>query len=237
MKHPVRKNRWQDIGAVAGCAMTLWVAVIATAIALVSPGSARAQGSVTQTLTWIAPGDDGNVGTAAQYEIRFYTEPIDSTNWDLATPFPGPYPEPAAAGTRQFFQFTVPTDTTYYIAIRARDDGLNWSPVSDPVAVAADGITVIVPMVTEFRGNYPNPFNAGTTIDFTTSAPVHVDISIYNLLGKRVRQLVNRPMSAERHRISWDGTDDAGNALPSGTYLYRIIAGSFSRLSKMSLLK
>ena len=87
------------------------------------------------TLTWTAPGDDGNVGTASQYDIRYSTSPIDEGNWDSATQLDGE-PTPSPAGTEEIFTVTgLSTDTTYYFAMKTADEVPNWSELSNVTSV------------------------------------------------------------------------------------------------------
>jgi hypothetical protein len=93
---------------------------------------------------------------------------------------------------------------------------------------------------TEFalNQNYPNPFNPTTSIRYQLPKEAHVTISIYNILGNKVRTLVdNQAKPAGYYLVQWDGLNDAGNQLPSGTYLYHINAGSFNATKKMLLMK
>jgi len=80
--------------------------------------------------------------------------------------------------------------------------------------------------------NYPNPFNPKTVISYQLSAFSHVDLSIYNLLGQKVRILVSKKQTAGVYKLEWDA---AGFA--SGIYFYRISAGNFTAVHKMILVK
>lgn len=109
--------------------------LVAAALLVGLPILARAQGSGPDSvsLAWTAPGDDGTIGTAAAYDLRMHDQPIDLTNWDLATPVSGP-PAPRAAGTRQTCVVRGLTrGTVYYFAIRTRDGADNWSGLSNVV--------------------------------------------------------------------------------------------------------
>ncbi|NIW44431.1 MAG: T9SS type A sorting domain-containing protein, partial [candidate division Zixibacteria bacterium] len=64
-----------------------------------------------------------------------------------------------------------------------------------------------------------------------------VELSIYNMLGQKVKTLVSKPQQAGAHTIQWHAKDDRGNALASGVYLYRLQAGNFSQTRKLMLLK
>jgi hypothetical protein len=106
-----------------------------------------------------------------------------------------------------------------------------------PVVDVDDDNVAMLPATFELGQNYPNPFNAGTAIDFALPQPSHVSIEIFNVLGQRVRVLVDRPLAAGRHRITWDGRDESGQTVASGTYAYRIQAGDFVETRKMVILK
>jgi len=76
-----------------------------------------------------------------------------------------------------------------------------------------------------------------TTVKFGLPHACRVKLEIYNIAGQRVRTLVDGDRSAGYHAVSWQGTNDAGNRVASGVYLYRITAGDFVQSLKMLLLK
>ncbi|MBM3237259.1 T9SS type A sorting domain-containing protein [Candidatus Poribacteria bacterium] len=85
------------------------------------------------TLKWTAPGDDGNVGTAAQYDIRYSTSEITDANWDAATPCKD-VPKPQPAGSEETFKVTgLSPFTIYYFALKTADEVPNWSDLSNVV--------------------------------------------------------------------------------------------------------
>ncbi len=85
--------------------------------------------------------------------------------------------------------------------------------------------------------NYPNPFNPLTSIQFVLTKPERVRLEIFNILGQRVRTLVDEYLAAGNKLVGWDGTDDSGKELSSGIYLYRITTAGYSAARKMLLLK
>ena len=89
----------------------------------------------------------------------------------------------------------------------------------------------------ELKDAYPNPFNPTTTIEFTTAKTEFVELVIYNIRGQKIRTLVAERVMAGLHRQVWDGTDNFGNPVPSGVYLYRINATEGSRTKSCVLLK
>ncbi len=90
----------------------------------------------------------------------------------------------------------------------------------------------------ELSQNYPNPFNPTTTIKYALKEDVKVSLKIYNSLGQEVRTLVNEHQNAGFKEIMWDGKNNQGSAVPSGIYMYRLVAGSkFVKANKMTLMK
>jgi hypothetical protein len=86
--------------------------------------------------------------------------------------------------------------------------------------------------------NYPNPFNPATTIRFSVPGEGRVQLAIYDLLGRRVRTLLDGNLSGGVHAIRWDGRDERGIAVGSGTYFYRLSAGSgLVQTRRLTLLK
>jgi hypothetical protein len=86
----------------------------------------------------------------------------------------------------------------------------------------------------EFRldQNYPNPFNPSTQISFSLPVGVHVDLAVYDMMGRRVTQLVDAFTAVGTHRVTFDAA-----ALPSGIYMYVIKAGGMTASNKMTLIK
>lgn len=85
--------------------------------------------------------------------------------------------------------------------------------------------------------NYPNPFNPVTTIRYALSKRSRVTVEVFNLLGEKVRTLVNGEQAAGFHSVVWDGTTDAGVRAASGVFLYRLTAGEFRATKKLVLLR
>jgi len=85
--------------------------------------------------------------------------------------------------------------------------------------------------------NYPNPFNPTTTIEFQIDRSSHVVLEVFNLLGQRIRTLLDRPMAHGKHSVVWDGRDSSGEDVASGVYFYRVAAGANTETRKMVKLK
>ena len=85
--------------------------------------------------------------------------------------------------------------------------------------------------------NYPNPFNAQTTIHFMLPHTVHINLDIFNIKGEIVKSLISKVMDAGYQSIKWDGTDNNGQKMSSGMYIYKINTEEFIDSKKMLLLK
>jgi hypothetical protein len=95
----------------------------------------------------------------------------------------------------------------------------------------------LLPLKFELAQNFPNPFNPATSIKFTLPEPGRAALEIYNVLGQRVRTLVDEALPAGLYTVTWDGTDWDGHEVGSGIYFYRLKYGDFTEQRKMVLLK
>ncbi len=94
-----------------------------------------------------------------------------------------------------------------------------------------------IPMIFSIGQNHPNPFNRNTIIEYTLPRRCQVQLGIYNILGQRVRTLLNLEQDAGYYTASWDSKDNNDQEVASGVYFYRIKAGDFVKAKKMLLLK
>lgn len=101
------------------------------------------------------------------------------------------------------------------------------------VGIAED----ILPATFALEANYPNPFNPSTTIRYALPEAARVRLSVYDLSGRLVRTLVNAEENPGYKQVAWNGRNQAGDALSSGVYLYRLEAGEFVQTRKMLFLK
>jgi hypothetical protein len=116
------------------------------------------------------------------------------------------------------------------------DEPVVTIPVS--LNIVATGIDDPVPSTYMLYGNYPNPFNPATHIRYGLPTAGSVGLRIYNLSGRLVRVLVPDVWhDPGRHEVRWDGRDEAGAAVGSGVYFYRLEAGGRVLESRMVLLK
>ena len=89
-----------------------------------------------------------------------------------------------------------------------------------------------VPQSFNLSQNYPNPFNPTTTIDYQIPKQSHVRLSVYDILGNKVEDLVNENKSAGKYSINFNAS-----SLSSGTYFYQLEAGNYMQTKKLILIK
>ena len=96
-----------------------------------------------------------------------------------------------------------------------------------------------LPMPDEFSlyQNYPNPFNPVTQIKYDLPEDAMVSITIYDIMGRSIKSLVNSQQTAGYRSIQWDATNNLGEPVSAGMYIYMIQAGEFTKTKKMVLLK
>jgi hypothetical protein len=137
--------------------------------------------------------------------------------------------QPAAAGYR---------GKGVYVWPDARQNGLRiyaTQEIYEPTDV--DIPQNLLPSRFSLEQNFPNPFNPSTSIRFTLDSPGYARLDVFNLLGQRVRTLVDRICPAGSHEVTWDGTADDGRPAVSGVYFYRLQKGSDRLTRKMTLIK
>jgi len=94
-----------------------------------------------------------------------------------------------------------------------------------------------LPQAFNLYNNYPNPFNPVTTLRYDIPENSHVTITIYDMLGRQVKTLINQTQDAGYKSLIWDATNDYGKPVSAGIYLYQIQAGEYISTKKMVLLK
>jgi len=107
-----------------------------------------------------------------------------------------------------------------------------------PVDIADQPLPVVEQF--ELGQNFPNPFNPATKIHYTLPRNLNnsqVNLEIFNVLGQRVRTLINEKRLAGTYTVEWDGKDDRARPAASGVYVYRLRAGEFTDSQKMILLR
>jgi hypothetical protein len=141
----------------------------------------------------------------------------------------------------------VSLDTTYDDRLGSMYFGLigglvEFAPavrVQSPITILPDAIEgeAPIPFSYALNQNYPNPFNPETNIEFSLPKDSYVSLTVYNLLGQQVRNVIDGNIAAGVHTALWDGRDESGAVVPSGVYFYKLYTPEFSQTNKMTLLR
>jgi len=103
--------------------------------------------------------------------------------------------------------------------------------------VSIDDEAEALPMETSLKGNYPNPFNPSTVVEFSLREASDVTLDVFNIMGQKVATLVDSHMEAGNHSVVWNSKDKSGNSVASGAYFYKLTAGDYTSVKKMLLVK
>jgi hypothetical protein len=124
-----------------------------------------------------------------------------------------------------------------YIMSNDPDDGSVFIPLSLSVMGMGAHDEALLPKEFALHQNYPNPFNPVTTLRYDLPENSMVNIRVYDMLGRQVKELVNNYQSAGFKSIIWNATNDFEKPAAAGVYLYKIQAGDYVQIKKMVLLK
>jgi hypothetical protein len=130
------------------------------------------------------------------------------------------------------------TDTHFFKPLKRNQKGINfkWTGVKYTEVGTFEQEEDVIRNV-YLSQNYPNPFNPQTVISYSLTQNTRVELMIYNILGQRIRTLVDEFQTAGFKTIHWDGKDNQGEEVASGIYFYRLKAGDYSETKKMVLMK
>jgi len=139
-----------------------------------------------------------------------------------------------AAGELVEFNFNIPNGDFDLSSDLNLTDFLIVNPAADFMPVDIKGQ---LPKSFSLAQNYPNPFNAGTNISFSLPSAGYVELSVYDLLGRKVTILLDSFLPAGNHLVTWDGRSGIGERMATGIYFYRLKAEGFDDTKKMLLVK
>ena len=140
------------------------------------------------------------------------------------------YPYYLRAANRNYY---YPPYTNNYLGFRCLREVYSTDV---PVNIETNEINIITDQFT-LEQNYPNPFNPETIIEYQLPKASKVKLRIFNILGQKVKTLIDEEKHSGYHSVKWDGTNNYGQKVASGIYLYRLQTESFTEVKKMILLK
>lgn len=208
------------------------------AFILVLPSPASSQ-TRSVTLEWTAPGDDGYIGKATAYEIRFSRYPITPQNFVFAVRLntallPGP------VGTHERMTvFGLQYGIPYYFALRAYDDAGNLSQISNvaylsPGVAEVDGQAALEP---QFAAPHPNPVRSSTMFAVTMPKSDQLRVEAFDISGRKVRTIAQGQYSGGTFNLKWDLRADDGHPLQAGAYLVRGQLGESVFLRRVNVIR
>ena len=199
--------------------LTSSLAVLLALVVSVPVGAAT--GSVT--LQWTAPGDDGVVGRASAYDLRYSLAPITAINFAAATRAVG-VPFPAIAGSAESFTVTgLVIGQSYYFAIETADEVPNWSALSNVSQSGTSGTTAATPISMPVSFSLPRPDPARQSATWSYALPEAGDVSLeaFEVTGRHIRSITHGSQPAGAGEATWDLRDDGGRRVAPGVYLVR----------------
>ncbi len=112
-------------------------------------------------------------------------------------------------------------------------------PYLSTLTVSSENETIVeLTNLSELIGNYPNPFNPTTTIEFSVESDSNIELIIYNIKGQKIKTATQKQYEKGIHSIIWDGDDKFGKSVSSGIYLYELnVNGKTEAVKKCLLLK
>ena len=173
-------------------------------------------------LHWTAPGDDGLLGRATRYDVRYSSLVITSANFGLATAVAG-LPAPSMPGSQDSASVLgLTAGVRYYFSIKTGDDADNWSGISNILLKAAavldvDGLSG--PLALE--APWPNPAASLTHFEYSLPVESSVAADAFDITGRHVREIASGRRSAGHGEFVWNLRDDSGRAVRPGVYLVR----------------
>lgn len=234
---PGATYRWRvtpDYNGTPGTASDIWTFTVDNGSVPVQPlvGGPANNISVSTSapmLSWVMPAKGAN---GLLYKVEFLNN--NDTDWSNAKVVEGvadPYTIISGLKAGEYYKWRVSSSV----------DGNYPIPPSFGVFKVADNVTGVeeefIPTEFSVKQNYPNPFNPTTIIKYEIAEQSIVTINIYNMLGQRIATLLNNEKPAGSFEVVWNGTDDFGKKVASGTYIYRVTAGVNTISKKMVLLK
>ena len=137
------------------------------------------------------------------------------------------------------YNFSTSDGLAHNLACSFLEDGLEniWIGTEGGINLLSPLKEATIPDEFALEQNYPNPFNPSTEIRFQLPEASQVVVKIFNTLGQEIRALTDNEYKPGFHTIRWDGKNNNGSPVSSGTYLYQLKAGVFSQIQKMSLIR
>jgi len=139
-------------------------------------------------------------------------------------------------------RYVIPKTGTYYLLVRGYESGdfiakIGSYVLNFDIITGIDNINSGIPTAFSLDQNYPNPFNPSTEIRFSVAKNGKVKLVVYDILGRKVKTLFDKKITAGKYSVTWDGTNYLNQKVTSGVYFYRLETEHFVKTRKMLFLK
>ena len=195
--------------------------------------------SVPNSTVSFPPAYDGQYLFSDYYEGFIWRLRDSLGTWVKAQVAPGqPNTSDWARGYKQVSDYVLGPDGAVYYALNAYDYASGSGEVRRIVHDNIVGVPGRPEMAFEFAPVYPTPSRGEATMRFVLPHGAAVRLTLYDVLGRRVRRLVgDSELAAGEHRVRWDGNDESGHAAPPGVYMARLSAGSRVLTRRIALVR
>lgn len=228
-------------------AAVLFFAVAIQFAILAAPASAQTT-SLAVTLLWTATGDNGTVGRAAKYDLRYTANAVKGTDtlswWNTAAVVNMTAHVPPPAGSRDSVVIAgLVAGKKYFAVLRIADATGNWSGFSNMATIdltrnvtgvetAEEGAPRLV-----IGAPYPSPTSGTAQIALTLARSGPVAADVFDARGRRVRSLHEGSMEAGPHTLRWDGSAASGERAAAGVYWIRVAAHGVQKTVKLVVVR
>ena len=185
--------------------------------------------------------NDELIATGGEFGASETVEFTILDDWLTMNPLSGTVSPEGSAGVLLNINAAGMDPGVYSAGISVNSNDPDQGAVIIPLSLTVNGMSSenesLLPAEFALHQNYPNPFNPQTKIRYDLPENSMVNITVYDMLGREVKTLVNQVQNAGFKSIIWDATNDYGKAISAGIYLYQIQAGDYIHTQKMVLLK
>ena len=185
--------------------------------------------------------NDELIATGGEFGADETVEFTILDDWLTMNPLSGTVSPEGSAGVLLNINAEGMFPGVYSAGISVNSNDPDQGAVIIPLSLTVNGMSSenesLLPAEFALHQNYPNPFNPQTKIRYDLPENSMVNITVYDMLGREVKTLVNQAQNAGFKSIIWDATNDYGKAISAGIYLYQIQAGDYIHTQKMVLLK
>ena len=171
------------------------------------------------TLHWTAPGDDGLIGNATRYDLRYSTHLMTAPSFNAAKAATG-LPTPKPPGGQETFTLNgLAPDSTYFIAIKTLDNAGNWSVMSNVKIRSSQILAVEDASALAFNNPWPNPAHGSVNLSLSLPRAAETRVHVYDISSRSVRSLDQAWHGAGVVPLTWDLRDDQGHRVSPGAYI------------------